>query len=161
MFYLNAWEFMSLWEVKILLEPVASTSVRKSAAMEADSEESKAPPLTSWTNEAALEWSVNPAAEKYFRDNGGDILFYPVRKWGHTDLRQIFYMERRRRPMVPAPQSCPMPDKQVDSERRDRLYLIYLKPWVLDRKWAIAEKVPHLRHLNNVKVQGTLRTSYS
>ena len=53
--------------------------------------------------------------------------------------------------MVPAPTSCPMPDKQRSSERRDRLYLLYLQPWVLEASWAIPGIVPHISRLNEVE----------
>ena len=111
---MNAWEFMSLWEVDILLEPHRTKSPQKPAETEAGGEESKAPPLTKWDDEKKENWSVNPEAEEYYQANGGEILFYPFRKWGPTDLRHTYYMKRRERPMVPAPHSCPMPDKQYD-----------------------------------------------
>ena len=66
-------------------------------------------------------------AERFYKDSC-DVLFYPAQAGGSQDLRNTFYMSRRRRPMVPAPTSCPMPDKQRSSERRDRLYLLYLQP---------------------------------
>ena len=44
-----------------------------------------------------------------------------------------------------------MPDKQRSDERRDRLYLLYLQPWVLEPSWAIPEVVPHIAYLNGVK----------
>ena len=52
--------------------------------------------------------------------------------------------------MVPAPASCPMPDKQRSAERRDRLYLLYLQPWVLVSAWASPGVVPHISCLNEV-----------
>ena len=53
--------------------------------------------------------------------------------------------------MVPAPASCPMPDKQRDAEKRDRLFLLYLQPWVLEKAWAAPGVVPHLSDLNEVR----------
>ena len=60
-------------------------------------------------------------------------------------------MQRRFRPMVPAPASCPMPDKQRYAEKRDRLFLLYLQPWVLEKAWALPGVVPHLSDLNEVR----------
>ena len=53
--------------------------------------------------------------------------------------------------MVPAPASCPMPDKQRSAEKRDRLFLLYLQPWVLEKAWAVPNVVPHLSDLNEVR----------
>ena len=52
--------------------------------------------------------------------------------------------------MVPAPASCPMPDKQRFAEKRDRLFLVYLQPWVLEPTWASPGVVPHISCLNEV-----------
>ena len=44
-----------------------------------------------------------------------------------------------------------MPDKQRSTEKRDRLFLLYLQPWVLEKTWASPGVVPHLSHLNEVR----------
>ena len=97
-------------------------------------------------------FSVNPEVVTFYGDSGG-VLFYPALAVGSEDLRNTFDMQRRRRPMVPAPTSCPMPDKQRSGERRDRLYLLYLQPWVLESSWALPGIVPHICWLNEVKDQ--------
>ena len=44
-----------------------------------------------------------------------------------------------------------MPDKQRSAEKRDRLFLLYLQPWVLEKAWAVPHVVPHLSDLNEVR----------
>ena len=51
--------------------------------------------------------------------------------------------------MVLAPLHTPMPDKQPDGEGKARLFALYMRPWVLDRRFATAE-VPHLADLDLV-----------
>ena len=146
-FYLNPWEFLMLWKVKVLPKPTRARAKLSSTP----------PELTKWNDseheDESKGFSVNPAADEYCWEKGGDILFYPdpEESGGSKELRNTFYMQRRRRPMVPAPASCPMPDKQRSGERRDRLYLLYLQPWVLEASWALPEVVPHICFLNKVE----------
>ena len=77
-----------------------------------------------------------------------DVVFFPEFGDG-PQLRRLWYMRRRRRPMVPAPSHTPMPDKQPDGEGKARLFALYLRPSVLDRRFATAE-VPHLADLDVV-----------
>ena len=134
-----------LWEVKMLPKPAHSRDKRI---------ETSPPALTVWNDKKGENedqgFSLNPKAEKFYGLNG-DILFYTRKSGGSADLRNTFYMLRRRRPMVPAPSSCPMPDKQRSGERRDRLYLLYLQPWVLESSWAVPGLVPHISDLNKVE----------
>ena len=55
------------------------------------------------------EFEPNPTAEHKH------LLFFPDIE-GPLQLRRIWYMKRRGKPMVPAPENTPMPDKQPDSE---------------------------------------------
>ena len=148
-----------LWEVKILPKPAH----RKTASQQSDGDLPLKPPeLTTW-NDTLLEdeskgFSLNPEAEEFYRDSG-HILFYPELSKGAEDLRNTFYMQRRRRPMVPAPASCPMPDKQRSGERRERLYLVYLQPWVLQSSWAVPGIVPHICSLNKVEDQSSAEST--
>ena len=52
--------------------------------------------------------------------------------------------------MVPAPMNTPMPDKYLGAEKRGRLYSVYLRPWVLDARWATPGVVPYITDLNVV-----------
>ena len=139
-FYLNAWEFLIIWEVKILPKPTHTCAKRGRKSFQQSQADMpfEPPELTVWNDleqeDESKGFSVNPEAEEYYKEKGGDILFYPdPKESGGSEERGItFYMQRRRRPMVPAPASCPMPDKQRSGERRDRLYLLYLQPWVLE-----------------------------
>ena len=144
-----------LWEVKVLPKPALHRAATSKPTASEDKENVRLipPPLTKWNDKKDdvdnEDFSVNPAAEEYYSVKN-DILFYPKEAGGGQDLRNTFYMKRRRRPMVPSPTSCPMPDKQRSSERRDRLYLLYLQPWVLEASWAVPGIVPHITSLNEV-----------
>jgi len=74
------------------------------------------------------------------------ILFFPDIP-GDVQLRSLWYMRRRRRPMVPAPSNTPMPDNANDAEGKARLFSVYLRPWTLDRRIATTE-VPHIADLD-------------
>ena len=67
----------------------------------------------------------------------GALLFPKLE--GNVQLREYWYMQRRHRPMVPAPSRSPMPDKQDCKSKKARLFSLYLRPWVLDRRWATQE----------------------
>ena len=126
-FYLNAWEFSMLWEVRLLPKPkLSKAQVAASSCFDGPREGSsatspaiptadvvsghrqstEAPPLTRWKvhpqGDSAGEFELNPKAEKYYGPKSG-VLFYPVDAGGSQDLRSTFYLRRRHRPMVPAP----------------------------------------------------------
>ena len=159
-----------LWEVKILpkLAHSRATLGETSSQQSEGNTSSKAPELTIWNDivheDESKGFSAIPKAVELHGDSG-DVLFYAELSKGSEDLRNTFYMQRRRRPMVLAPTSCPMPDKQRSGERRDRLYLLYLQPWVLESSWALPGIVPHICCLNQVQDQtcekGTCSYSYS
>ena len=88
------------------------------------------------------QYDVNPLAESR------DVVFFPELVDG-PQLRRHWYMRRRRRPMVPAPSHTPLPDKQPDGEGKAKLFSLYMRPWVLDRRFATAD-VPHLADLDLV-----------
>ena len=143
-YYFNAWEFATLWEVRRLPPPTSSK---------------EAPSLTV-PDPAAVEGSfdayfLNEGAVEYYLDSK-DILFYPETP-GAVNLRQIWYMVRRRRPMVPAPAITPMPDKYAEGEKKAQLYSVYLRPWVLVRGWATDMVVPHITDLDAVQRQETAK----
>ena len=60
--------------------------------------------------EGESDFDVNPEAED------DDVIFFPIIP-GEFQLRFIWYMRRRRRPMVPAPNYTPMPDKFAGEEK--------------------------------------------
>ncbi len=130
-YYLNAWEFLMLWECMPLPTPKESRGALV--------------PLTLLrpTSEEPDAYVVNPDAET------AELLFFPAENLGAAELRKHWYMRRRRRPMVPAPSGTPMPDKQADQEGKARLLSVYMRPWVLDSRIATAE-VPHIRDLDVV-----------
>ena len=64
-------------------------------------------------------------------------------------FRHQWILRRRKRPMVPAPSHTPMPDKQSTREGKSRLFSLYMRPWVLDRRFA-SRHVPHITDLDVV-----------
>ena len=71
------------------------------------------------------DFGPNPAAESR------DILFFPEGIPGPHNLRSRWYLQRRHRPIVPAPSNTGMPDQQRDAEKKSQLFSLYLRPWVL------------------------------
>ena len=55
--------------------------------------------------------------------------------------------------MVPAPVCTSMPDGYTGSEKRAKLFSVYLRPWVLDARWATQGRVPHITDLNLVHAE--------
>ena len=86
----------------------------------------------------------------------GRYLIFPLLE-GDMQLREHWYMRRRIRPMVPAPSSTPMPDKQADADEKAKLYSLYLRPWVLDKRWATRE-VPFIADLDVLQQAAPPRT---
>lgn len=144
-YYLNPWEFLMWWEVKPLPKPcVHNIGIREKRAV---------PELTVWVEKPAEgttgKFQLNPKAVQHFASSK-TILFYPEREEG-LDLRNIWYMQRRKRPIVPAPVITPLPVGHRDPEKAAKLFSVYLRPWVLDTRWAVPVRVPHLADLNLVR----------
>ena len=99
-------------------------------------------------------FEVNPLAEAYYRQSG-DLLFYPVLA-GDVQLRNNWYMKRRKRPILPAPCNTPMPEKYTSHDKRGRLYSNYLRPWVMDANWETPGIVPYVTHLDIVPAPETM-----
>ena len=187
-FYLNAWEFLTLWEIKVLpadkqaIERLTQRSFRASpklcfflfgpsldrvqevsafffcgfhlhvykynTAGFTDCRRRQGDHKLSTCRERIVDCTKK---HLFWRERPGDVLRYPAGTKSCEELYKTFYMQRRFRPMVPAPASCPMPDKQRYAEKRDRLFLLYLQPWVLEKAWALPGVVPHLSDLNEVR----------
>ena len=79
------------------------------------------------------KFGPNPDAENR------ELLFYPQIP-GDVQVRHLWYMRKRHRPMTPAPANTPMPDKQRDAEAKGRCYSTYLRPWTLDKTTASGER---------------------
>ena len=123
------WEVLKLPEPKKKLNETSEQSLSRwvDVAGEEDVED------------AAPTYEPNPAAETR------DVLFYPEIP-GDFQLRDKWYMKKRRVPIVPAPQNTPMPDKQPDDEAKARIYSVYMRPWTLDHSIA-NQDVPHVAML--------------
>eukprot|EP00973_Karenia_brevis_P039196 5413508-Karenia_brevis.AAC.1 len=58
---------------------------------------------------------------------------------GDVQVRNVWCMKKRMKPMVPAPRNSPMPDSQNGREAAYRLYCIYMRPWTLDQSSATTD----------------------
>ena len=95
-----------------------------------------------WIDEDEGEYAPNGKMES------PKLLFFPMVP-GEIQIRNLWYMQRLDRPMIPAPADCPMPDKQKTAELKARVFSVYLRPWTLDRAVATAE-VPFITDLDVV-----------
>lgn len=143
--YLNAWEFVILWEVLPL--------PRSKAPCESDPV-----PLTKWkthpkTKEETADYEPNPAAASDDNDAEASVLFYGTIP-GEMQLKDRWNMHRRMRPMVPAPSSTPMPDKAKSIDEKTRRFSLYMRPWVLDA--ALACQHGHVPHISDLDIVPSL-----
>jgi hypothetical protein len=65
----------------------------------------------------------------------------------YTTFRQTWLLQRRQRPMVPAPEHCPMPSRRKSKDMRSKIFSVYLRPWTLFRRGATPD-VPFLGNLH-------------
>jgi hypothetical protein len=117
---LNPWEFLMLWEVKSLPEP------RKD---ETGKEDKVA--LSKWLPDGS-DYVVNACTENKDYESHPDrllntlepptILFFPDNGDHGPALRNRWYMQRRLRPMVPAPIHTPLPTKKSTREEKAWLF---------------------------------------
>ena len=149
---LNPWEFLRLWEVLPLPKPPFKADPNRVS-------------LSTWTGEVSINadgteerlYGPNPlvasakAGSASYLEN---IVFFPELS-GDVQLRQRWYMQRRRRPIVPAPMNTPVPDKQSTPDAKARLFSVYMRPWVLERRFATKGIAPHLVDLDLVQDQPT------
>ena len=77
-----------------------------------------------------------------------DVVVFPLIE-GMDSFRHQWILRRRKRPIVPAPTHTPMPDKASDKDDKCRLLSLYMRPWVLDRRFA-SRHVPHITNLDVV-----------
>ena len=159
-YYLSPWEFMMWWECLPLPQPKmnkvsgsdSKDAVDNRCALRPescnvetvnDSSDDEIPltvPIPAAVRHSGRNFDVNPAAESE------QVVFFPELE-SEPQLRWAWYLRRRHRPMVPAPTSTPMPDKAGDREGKARLFSLYMRPWVLDRRHASLE-VPHITDLD-------------
>eukprot|EP00973_Karenia_brevis_P063424 8816006-Karenia_brevis.AAC.1 len=73
---------------------------------------------------------------------------------GDVHFRNVWYMKKRMKPMVPALHNSPMPDSQNGREAASRLYCIYMRPLTLEQLSATTD-VPHISMLYKIPYAGT------
>ena len=61
---------------------------------------------------------------------------------GDVQFLNVWYMCRRKRPMVPARTGTPMPEKEHEANIK-AIFSVCLRPWVLDVSYA-TDEVPQL-----------------
>ena len=138
-YYLNPWEFHMLWEVCELPQPRAaqghsltqSLSVWTTAGKNADGDTELTP---------GIHYECNP------RCTLEGVLFYPD-LFVLRNFRHRWYLQRRRKPMIPCPTNMPMPDRAGSREAASKLFNVYMRPWVLYQEGATTA-VPHIRDLD-------------
>ena len=154
--YLSPWEFLMLWEVLPLPKPSAASTGKGTA-------------ISRWTpkprkkrkvdDDEPDEFEPNTALAIASDDVNAAIVFFGDIP-GEVQLRSRWHMRRRLRPMVPAPDDTPMPDKQKDKDKEARLFALYMRPWVLDPAMASrSASIPHLGDLDLLHT--TQERSYS
>ena len=151
-FHLNAWEFLKFWKIEELRAPPH------------DDDDLEEEPLTKWVTckygaskvtllgkDRIADKSIKPIPGKHYVINDwvyGDrnYIVYPEVQ-SLPEFRYTWIMKRRVRPMVPAPTGMPMPDRQSTAEGCCKLFSVYMRPWVLDQRFA-SRHVPHIRDLD-------------
>ena len=149
---LNPWEFLRLWDVLLLQKPQCKAD--------------RGPlTLSIWTGDVSINadgteeqlYGPNPLVASAKAGSASyleDIVFFPELS-GDVPLPQRWLMQRRRRPIVPAPMNTPVPDKQRTPDAKARLSSIYMRPWVLERRFATSGIATHLMDLDLVQDQPT------
>ena len=102
LYYLNPWEFLMLWDCVPLPPPPSPLSMK-----------------------VGDSYQPNPAAES------SDVIFFPLGIPGEVDFRNRYYMRRRHRPMIPAPNGTPMPDQRKYAKKKYLLFSLYMRQWTL------------------------------
>ena len=122
-FLLSPWEFVQRWDIKHLPDPSDS---RK---------------LSVWKDpEAQTEYEPNVEKESNV------ILFFPDIP-GDFQLRDKFFLQKRKAPIAPAALNAPLPHKQKTKEQRCKVLSLYFRPWTLDHAEA-TDDVVHITQLN-------------
>jgi len=98
---------------------------------------------------AKVMWE--PGIDHVVREAAGlhpDIVVFPKLE-DMPSFRHRWVLRRRKRPMVPAPTHTPMPDKESSRAGKSRLLSVYMRPWVLDRRF-VSRHVPLMADLDVV-----------
>ena len=107
--------------------------------------------------QAGTHFVINEEALK----NHPDYVVLPDTPLLSARFRHEWVLRRAFRPYVPQPDSTPMPDHAKNQEERAKLYSVYLRPWVLERRDA-SSAVPHITELNLVPASHLcVRTGWS
>ena len=64
------------------------------------------------------------------------------------ELRHRAVLVRNAKPLVPQPEGTPMLTRRFSAEERGRMLSVYLRPWVLHRKYA----APHVTHIADLDI---------
>ena len=73
----------------------------------------------------------------------------------YAQFRQTWLLRKRQRPLVPAPEVCPMPNRRKSKAARCKILSVYLRPWTLFPRAATME-VPFLANLHLTRHELTL-----
>jgi hypothetical protein len=146
LYYLSPWEFTKWWSVEYLKPPSAyerKFDEPKTSWVEGGLEhwrrtlkDPTLPGVEPGKHYVVLEPCALPAAYVTFPDDEAT-----------QELRHRAVLVRNARPLVPAPEGTPMPTQRFSAEERGRMLSVYLRPWVLHRKYA-SPHVPHIADLD-------------
>ena len=98
--------------------------------------------MNKWAVEMDHEQGFEPVPAMETRT----LLFFPEIP-GDMQLRDKWYMVKRKRFPVPSPHCTILPHRQKIAEARAKVLSVYLRPWTLDAEEA-TEQVPLLTDLN-------------
>ena len=146
-FYLSPWEFVQ-WISPVRLGPP-----------NADNQ------MTKWTavgklklgkklDDGAMQPGVDFILNEKFVHTLSDVYAFPndAAMFGgkipetYFLFRNTWVLRMRKRPMVPSPEVCPMPNRRKSKESRCKILSVYLRPWTLFRQGGTLE-VPFLANL--------------
>ena len=147
LFFLSPWEFCQWFNARRLQAPSESNS------------------LTIWTEvgksksgqhpaiyEPGVDYVLNEgriAAESHiFAFPPSHEVFGDVAPANYDTFRNSWVLIKRKVPVVPCPEYCPLPNKRMSKHERSKKYSVYLRPWTLSRLYATAS-VPFLGDLQD------------
>ena len=146
LYYLSPWEFTKWWSVEYLKPPSAyerKFDEPKTSWVEGGLEhwrrtlkDPNLPGVEPGKHYVVLEPCALPAAYVTFPDDEAT-----------QELRHRAVLVRNARLLVPQPEGTPMPTQRFSAEERGRMLSVYLRPWVLHRRYA-SPHVPHIADLD-------------
>ena len=67
-------------------------------------------------------------------------------------FRNTWFLKRRHKPLVPCPENTPLPNSKMESEKRSKIFSLYLRAWTLVEDESSVE-VPFIKDLTLTAAQ--------